>query len=263
MCLAIASNKFLSDPLRIKAISFISLLARVQKRVLLNRHCNEHEDSTAIICATQTLDTLSLHFPSEKLIQHMFKHIKPGLRGTDIYAESASHLFMTVIPDGCSEHIRCNFQITCNQIYHNIHMSYSLCCSNSLVNFFAFITKVMRKEVGLALLKIVDYAINSIRSSEGIVTYFKEDKETAFLIYENLSEETADEEDIQNTDNEKDEDKEDVAGYSVENSYVKEREEAIIAIKEIAQYTEEAFLPYLKKSFKEVYKLINNFQEDI
>lgn len=44
------------------------------------------------------------------------------------------------------------------------------------------------------------------------------------------------EEDIENTDNEDDDD--DVAGYSVENAYIEEKEEAILALKEIAEHTE-------------------------
>lgn len=46
------------------------------------------------------------------------------------------------------------------------------------------------------------------------------------------------EEDIENTDNEDDDDDEDIAGFSVENAYVEEKEEAILALKEIAQNTE-------------------------
>lgn len=68
--------------------------------------------------------------------------------------------------------------------------------------------------------------------------HFKEDETTAFPIYEDLSDENDDEEDIENTDNEEDGDDDDVAGYSVENAYIEEKEEAIMALKEIAQYTE-------------------------
>ncbi|KAI4495616.1 hypothetical protein M0802_008451 [Mischocyttarus mexicanus] len=469
MCLAIASNKSLSDPLRVKAISFISWLARTRKKSLIKHKLvepiidtlfalmssrpdddseevyfsNENEDSTPITCATQTLDTLALHLPPEKLIPHLLKHIEPGLQGTDIYAKSSSHLVMAVLAEGCSEHIRSKYlesflrcicqgiadaapivrnaalfalgqfsehlQPDISQYSYELlpvlfeylgqvctlirqekkeppsidRMFYALemFCENlnesllpylptlmerifeilnadtsihvkeltlsvissaayaskehmlpyfekiisilngyltekqtdetmclqiqavdtlgiiartigdehfaplatrslefglkllketedpdfrkSIYGLFASISKVMKKEIAMALPQIVEYAINSIQSSEGIVTHFKEDESTAFSIYEDLSDETADEEDIENTDNEEDGDDEDVAGYSVENSYIEEKEEAIMALKEIAQYTEEAFLPYLEKSFEEVYKLINYPQEDI
>lgn len=64
--------------------------------------------------------------------------------------------------------------------------------------------------------------------------HFKDDESTAFPVYEDASE-TEEEEDIENTDNEDDYD--DVAGYEVENSYVEEKEEAILALKEIAKNT--------------------------
>lgn len=132
LCLAIINNKSLSDPLRVKAISFIGWLARTKKKALvkhklvesiisknsnyyysiirinsyifvypmfsfyitLNQHLfidtlfalmssrpdddneevyfsGENEDNTPITCATQTLDTLALHLPPEKLIPHL------------------------------------------------------------------------------------------------------------------------------------------------------------------------------------------------
>lgn len=130
----------------------------------------------------------------------------------------------------------------------------------SIYGLFASISTVMKKEIAMALPQIVEYAINSIQSSEGIVVsirrmhkkclslsfsieyfsqpHFKEDETTAFPIYEDLSDENDDEEDIENTDNEEDGDDDDVAGYSVENAYIEEKEEAIMALKEIAQYTE-------------------------
>lgn len=131
----------------------------------------------------------------------------------------------------------------------------------SIYGLFASISTVMKKDMAMALPQIFEYAISSIQSSEGIVPHFKEDETTAFPIYEDLSDENEDEEDIENTDNEDDDD--DVAGYSVENAYIEEKEEAIMALKEIAQCTEEAFLPYLEKSFEEIFKLVNYPQEDI
>ncbi|KAG7189765.1 hypothetical protein KM043_017429 [Ampulex compressa] len=134
----------------------------------------------------------------------------------------------------------------------------------SIYGLFASISTVMKKEMAMALPEIIEHMIISIQSSEGIVPHFKEDETAAFPVYEDLSEnENEDEEDIENTDNEEDEDDDDVAGYSVENAYIEEKEEAILALKEIAQYTEDAFLPYLEKSFEETFKLINYPQEDI
>ncbi|XP_015437006.1 PREDICTED: importin-4 [Dufourea novaeangliae] len=133
----------------------------------------------------------------------------------------------------------------------------------SIFGLFASISTIMKKEMASALPDIVENMILSIQSSEGIVPHYKEDESSAFPVYEDLSESENenDEEDIENTDNEEDDD--DVAGYSVENAYIDEKEEAILALKEIAEHTEEAFLPYLQKSFEETFKLINYPQEDI
>ncbi|XP_076749367.1 importin-4 [Xylocopa sonorina] len=135
----------------------------------------------------------------------------------------------------------------------------------SIYGLFASISTIMKKEMAGALPEIVEYLITSIQSSEGIVPHFKEDESSAFPVYEDLreNENENEEEDIENTDNEDDDDDDDVAGYSVENAYIEEKEEAVLALKEIAEHTEEAFLPYLEKSFVETFKLINYPQEDI
>ncbi|XP_033183456.1 importin-4 [Bombus vancouverensis nearcticus] len=135
----------------------------------------------------------------------------------------------------------------------------------SIYGLFASISTIMKKEIAGALPEIIEYMITSIQSSEGIVPHFKEDETSAFPVYDDLSENENenDEEDIENTDNEEDNDDDDVAGYSVENAYIEEKEEAILALKEIAENTGEAFLPYLEKSFEETFKLINYPQEDI
>ncbi|XP_076170729.1 importin-4 [Ptiloglossa arizonensis] len=135
----------------------------------------------------------------------------------------------------------------------------------SIYGLFASISTVMKKEMASALPEIVEHMILSIQSSEGIVPHYKEDETSAFPVYEDLSDSENEnaEEDIENTDNEEDGDDYDVAGYSVENAYIDEKEEAILALKEIAEHTEEAFLPYLQKSFEETFKLMNYPQGDI
>ncbi|XP_053972274.1 importin-4-like [Hylaeus volcanicus] len=135
----------------------------------------------------------------------------------------------------------------------------------SIYGLFASISTVMKKEMAAALPEIIEHMIISIQSSEGIVPHYKDDENSAFPVYEDFteSENENDEEDIENTDNEEDDDDYDIAGYRVENAYIDEKEEAILALKEIAENTEDAFLPYLQKSFEETFKLINYPQEDI
>jgi importin-4 len=44
---------------------------------------------------------------------------------------------------------------------------------------------------------------------------------------------------------------------------MEEKEEAIIALKELAEYGGAAFVPYIQVSFEEIYKLLNYPNEDI
>ncbi|OXU25360.1 hypothetical protein TSAR_005639 [Trichomalopsis sarcophagae] len=132
----------------------------------------------------------------------------------------------------------------------------------SVYGLLASISTVMKEEMSSVLPVIAEYMINSVQSSEGIVTRYNEESE--YLVYEDLSESDKDEEDIENSDNEDDnDDDDDVIGYNVENAFVEEKEEAILALREIAQHTKGAFLPYLEKSFEEVFKVLNYPQEDI
>ncbi|KAG8238816.1 hypothetical protein J437_LFUL010530, partial [Ladona fulva] len=89
--------------------------------------------------------------------------------------------------------------------------------------------------------------------------HFKENG-AAFPVYEDVSD-TADEEDI-GSDSDEDDDS-DIAGYSVENAYAEEKEEACLALRQLASNAKTAFVPYLETAFKEVFKLINYPQEDI
>lgn len=131
----------------------------------------------------------------------------------------------------------------------------------SLYGLFAAISTVVKKDMAVVLPELVEYMIMSIRSSDGILMHFKDDA-NAFSVYSDLSEtDNEKEEDIEHTDNEEDDD--DVEGYSVENAYMEEKEESVMALKEIAEYTEEAFMPYLERCFEEIFKLINYPQEDI
>lgn len=70
--------------------------------------------------------------------------------------------------------------------------------------------------------------------------HFKDDEANALTVYDDLSDtenEQDEEEDIECTDNEDDNDEE-IDGYTVENAYMEEKEESVMALKEIAEYTE-------------------------
>lgn len=66
----------------------------------------------------------------------------------------------------------------------------------------------------------------------------KGDEGSNYLVLDDNSENENDEENIENTDNEDEDDSDnDVGGYNVENAYIEEKEEAILALREIAEQT--------------------------
>ncbi|KAJ4431592.1 hypothetical protein ANN_20191, partial [Periplaneta americana] len=130
----------------------------------------------------------------------------------------------------------------------------------SCYGLFAALSTVLKGDMRNILPTIVEIMLDALKSVEGIVPHYKDDENTAFPVYEDLSD-AAEEEDIENES--EDEEEEEVAGYSVENVYVEEKEEACIALTEIAKNTGEAFVPFLEKSFEEVFKMINYPQDEI
>ncbi|KAH0534823.1 importin-4-like [Cotesia glomerata] len=135
----------------------------------------------------------------------------------------------------------------------------------AVYGLFGSLATITKKNLAPALPQILEFIFNSIQSSEGVVAHLKEFEDAAYPIYEDLSDsENDDEEDIEHTDNEDDgNDDDDIAAYTLGDSYIEEKEEAILALRDIAHYTEEAFLPYLEKAFEEVFKLVNYPQDDI
>ncbi|CAG2058168.1 unnamed protein product [Timema podura] len=131
----------------------------------------------------------------------------------------------------------------------------------SVYGLFGSISTVLKEDMSSVLPTIVELMLGSLRSSDGIVAHFKEEENNAFPVYDDLSD-TPDEEDIEN-ESEGEEEDEDITGYSVENAYVDEKEEACLALKELSEHTGLAFLPYLEKCFEEVFKLITYPQDEI
>ncbi|XP_055703299.1 importin-4-like [Phlebotomus papatasi] len=129
-------------------------------------------------------------------------------------------------------------------------------------NLFASLAEVLNQDVAQALPQIITAMIESVKSTEGLVPDFDDDDEENGDIYnvENEIEEKDDDIDIETSDNEEDDD--DVA-IAVENAFMDEKEEAIIALRELALHSGAAFGPYLQAAFEEVYKLINYPQDDI
>ncbi|KAK9877960.1 hypothetical protein WA026_020178 [Henosepilachna vigintioctopunctata] len=124
----------------------------------------------------------------------------------------------------------------------------------------ASLSIIMKEEIAPALPKVVEQMILSIQSSEGI-TYSEDDKKEDYDVYGELSsdEETADEEDLYSTDS----DESGQCRFSVENAYNEEKEQACLTLKEICAQIGHGFLPYIEKSFEEIFKLVDYPQENI
>ncbi|XP_068697755.1 importin-4-like isoform X2 [Montipora foliosa] len=109
---------------------------------------------------------------------------------------------------------------------------------------FASVSTILKTNMGKYLKDIVKYMIDSLQSTEGIVTHYAGEEDPSFLL---------EDEDL---DEGEEEDDGEVTGYSVENAYLEEKEDTCNALGEIAENSGTEFLPYLDESFKEVLKLI-------
>lgn len=114
------------------------------------------------------------------------------------------------------------------------------------------------------LTAITTVMLFALKSSEGITAHLEEDK--TFVL---LDDDDGDEEDDQENDAEdfleddKETDVHDVAGFSVENAYIDEKEDACEALGEIAFNTGVAFQPFLESSFQQVYEMKDFPHEDV
>ncbi|XP_053677381.1 importin-4-like [Anopheles nili] len=141
----------------------------------------------------------------------------------------------------------------------------------SCYNLFASMASSVKEDMAGSLNKIVEAMLESVRSSEGIVPTFKDASGDDLAILPNgLStngggdgDDEDEEFDIENSVDDEEDDDDEIAGYSVENAYMDEKEEAILALMEFAEHTGPAFAPFIQTAFEEIYKLLNHPNEDI
>jgi hypothetical protein len=149
MCLRIGSDNSMPTTVQIKAISVVGWLIRskgkvIQKNklvepiinVLIQLMAQQPDDDvneeyflgdpdqfTSITIATQTLDLIALHIPSEKVVPYLLTRVEPAIQGNDIYAQKAAYLSLAVLAEGCSERIRHKYlepflKCVCNAIHN-------------------------------------------------------------------------------------------------------------------------------------------------
>ncbi|XP_057344534.1 importin-4 isoform X3 [Manis pentadactyla] len=120
-------------------------------------------------------------------------------------------------------------------------------CTYSL---FAALSGLMGESLALHLPQITTLMLLSLRSTEGIMP--QHDGSSPFLLFDDESD---GEEEEELMDKEEEDDSE-ISGYSMENAFFNEKEDACAALGEISVNSSVAFLPYMESVFEEVFKLL-------
>ncbi|CAB1457445.1 unnamed protein product [Pleuronectes platessa] len=113
------------------------------------------------------------------------------------------------------------------------------------------------------LTAITTVMLLALKSNEGITAHLEEDK--TFVLLDDEDDDKEDEEkDVSDfTEDDTEADINDIAGFSVENSYIDEKEDACDALGEIAFNTGAAFQAFLESSFQQVYEMRDFPHEDV
>ncbi|XP_041670064.1 importin-4 isoform X1 [Cheilinus undulatus] len=112
------------------------------------------------------------------------------------------------------------------------------------------------------LTAITTVMLLALKSNEGITAHLEEDK-TFVLLDEDDDDDHEAKDDDHILEEETETDVHDVAGFSVENAYIDEKEDACEALGEIAFSTGVAFQPFLESSFQQVYEMRDFPHEDV
>ncbi|EDV96789.1 importin-4 [Drosophila grimshawi] len=131
----------------------------------------------------------------------------------------------------------------------------------AIYNLTGALSIVVNESMSSVFPKIMDRVIETVISSEDTVPILN-----AAVPKHIFFDENGDRKDVENDidlDNTDDEDDNDDDEYQVENDYLYEKEEAIVALKDFAANTGTAFVPYLQMAFENVYKVIDHPHEII
>ncbi|XP_028288585.1 importin-4-like [Parambassis ranga] len=108
---------------------------------------------------------------------------------------------------------------------------------------------------------ITTVMLMALKSSEGITAHLEEDK--TFVLLDDDDNDDNEEDKVEFLDDETDTDALDVAGFSVENSYIDEKGDACYVLGEIAFNSGVAFQPFLESCFQQVYEMRNFPHRDV
>merc|ERR1719312_1930200 len=141
LCMKLAQNEGLDDPIRIKAVTFLGRLTRLKKKTIVKHKLyipmiqvifsvmtqNEaddddedaDEDDSPSLAASQALDTLALNLPPEKYISALLKQVEPALAQGTPFSQRAAYQALAVSAEGCQDHIRKKYLNSFLQILGN------------------------------------------------------------------------------------------------------------------------------------------------
>jgi len=141
LCIALAAEQALDDPIRIKAVTFLGRLTRLKKKTIVKHKLyipmiqvifsvmtqNEaddddedaDEDDSPSLAASQALDTLALNLPPEKYISALLKQVEPALAQGTPFSQRAAYQALAVSAEGCQDHIRKKYLNSFLQILGN------------------------------------------------------------------------------------------------------------------------------------------------
>uniref|UniRef100_A0A3P9JT31 Importin 4 n=1 Tax=Oryzias latipes TaxID=8090 RepID=A0A3P9JT31_ORYLA len=129
---------------------------------------------------------------------------------------------------------------------YSLYSSVATICPESLTPHLTAITTVM---------------LLALKSTEGITAHLEEDKN--FVLLDDNDDDDTDKGAEHLLEDEPETDILESAGFSVENAYMDEKEDACDALGEIAFSTGAAFQPFLESSFQQVYEMRDFPHEDV
>ncbi|KAF0294994.1 Importin-4 [Amphibalanus amphitrite] len=147
LCLRLAADANLGEPLRCKALHCIDWMTRLKKKVITKHKlvepilsvvmpllCTKSDDdeddsevteesNTLVTASTRLIDSLAINLPPEKLLAPLLQHVQLLLESNDEYQRKAAFLALAMTAEGCSERVRTKYlagwlQHVCAGIQH-------------------------------------------------------------------------------------------------------------------------------------------------
>ncbi|XP_072567126.1 importin-4-like isoform X1 [Paramormyrops kingsleyae] len=130
-------------------------------------------------------------------------------------------------------------------------------CTYSL---FSAVSTVSPESLTPHLSTITSVMLLSLKSTEGVTAH--QDEEAQFVLLDDDDDDDSGDV-VLDEEGEKEGNESDITGFSVENAYIDEKEDACDALGELALNTGTAFLPFLEVTFQQVFEMRDFPHEDV